>query len=266
MIDAPLIDDPDPIEVYLDGLLARLRGTAGDVRRALAESESHLRDAVDDAVARGVLPERAVAEALTNFGGTREVARAFNRRNQPRAARVLLPGLVLEAWAMVVLGLAAVAVSAPVMWLLTQLFGVRTVFGGGPGVHYDPASCAHFLAVQPSAHGCVQAALFESRDDGYVQRIAAAILALILYGGLLAVRRHRRPPVGAPVPALLPSTVGVTVFGGASVALIGYGVDRAVLGYGQGQWLVGGSIALIVAAFYLLRLWRQLTGTSAVPG
>ena len=38
------------IDRYLDQLLSELRGSATDVRRILAETEEHLRDAVRDGV------------------------------------------------------------------------------------------------------------------------------------------------------------------------------------------------------------------------
>ena len=41
----------DPIDTYLDRLLSHLRGSAGDVRRILAETEAHLRDAVSELMA-----------------------------------------------------------------------------------------------------------------------------------------------------------------------------------------------------------------------
>ena len=43
----------DLIEGYLDRLLGHLRGSAHDVRRILAETEEHLRDATAELVAAG---------------------------------------------------------------------------------------------------------------------------------------------------------------------------------------------------------------------
>ena len=58
----------DRIEGYLDQLLLELRGRATDVRRVLAETEEHLRDATADGIAAGLSPDDAEAQAIVRFG------------------------------------------------------------------------------------------------------------------------------------------------------------------------------------------------------
>ncbi len=53
MISGAHHENDDPIEAYLDDLLAALRGTARDIRRSIAECEAHLREGVERRVASG---------------------------------------------------------------------------------------------------------------------------------------------------------------------------------------------------------------------
>ena len=69
----------DPIDAYLDELLARLRGRAGDVRRTLVEAEAHLRDAVDEQVAAGTELAEASRVSIQRFGSVAQVAATANR-------------------------------------------------------------------------------------------------------------------------------------------------------------------------------------------
>ena len=80
----------DRIEGYLDQLLLELRGRATDVRRVLAETEEHLRDATADGVAAGLSPDEAEAEAIARFGSPRAIARRFAppRLRLPRLLRL----------------------------------------------------------------------------------------------------------------------------------------------------------------------------------
>ncbi len=63
------------IEAYLDLLLVELHGRARDVRRALADAETHLEDATAEGVAAGLSREEAERAAVERFGPPRTVAR-----------------------------------------------------------------------------------------------------------------------------------------------------------------------------------------------
>lgn len=262
--------DGDPIEDYLDSLLSRLRGTAGDVRRALAESEAHLRDAAEAAAVRGEDAETAAHTAIARFGSPPLVAASFNRQAVPCATRQVLASVAAAFVQLGTVGLLAVGVSGAGAWGLSRAFGDNAVFGGAPGTGQSASSCAHFLAVQPGAHTCARAALLEGRDDAIFQRLLAGILGLLLVAGWLAWRRLR-PSHGTrfPLPSWVTPSIGVTAFGAAALVLAGYGLDRARIGSGSGEWFAAAVPALLVAVGYALRARRaalDALGGGIVPG
>ena len=75
------------IERYLDDMFDRLGGLGPAGRRALAETEDHLRAAVADEVAKGVPEEQAEQEAVRRFGAPATVARQIRRANEGSAPR-----------------------------------------------------------------------------------------------------------------------------------------------------------------------------------
>lgn len=257
MNDAPA---PDLIDAYLDELQGRLRGTPGDIRRSVVECESHLRDRTAGFLTDGIEAETATRQAIAAFGPPETVAAELNRAHRPRAVRMLIAGLAGQAAHLVAVGLLAIGASGIVAWLLTELLGSRTVFADAPGTSYGAAACAHYLAVHPSARTCAQAALAEGRDDSLFQRAAAGVLGVLLIAGLWWWRRRasRRPLGEPPALSLAAALVGVAMFGAVGVVLTGYGVDRAVVNTGSGQWLSAGAVAIIVALGYASVGWRRL--------
>jgi hypothetical protein len=256
-------EDGDPIEVYLDELLASLRGTARDVRRSLAECEAHLRESVERRIEAGSSPQEAAAQALEAFGSVPDVATRFNRAHRPAAMRALAPSLMFQAWRMTAVGLIAIGVSGVIAWLTALVAGTSAVFADAPGTHYGTGACAHYLAVQPTAKTCAAAALLETRDDALSQRWAAGLLGVVLLAAAFWWQRRRAAgpqPMDLRIPAAL---ISLTAFGIAGIGLTGYGIDRAVINTGSGQWISAGSVALAVAVGYLLVLRRQIT---ALPG
>ncbi len=249
----------DPIEAYLDELLAALRGTARDVRRSLAECEAHLRESVDRRIASGSEPREAEAQALKAFGNVGEVAKRFNHAHRPQALRALAPGLAFQAWRLTAVGLIAIGISGVVAWLTAMAAGTSAVFADAPGTHYGASACAHYLAVQPTARNCAAAALLEGRDDALVQRWAAGVLGVVLLAASFWWQRRR---AAAPQPMnvrICAALIALTAFGIAGVGLTGYGVDRAVINTGSGQWLSAGGVAVAFAIGYLVILWRRIT-------
>ena len=262
MISGARHEDDDPIEAYLDDLLAALRGTARDIRRSVAECEAHLREGAERRVASGSTPQEAASQALEAFGSVSEVAGRFNRAHRPAALRALAPSVLFQAWRLTAVGLIAIGVSGIIAWLTAMAAGTSAVFADAPGTRYGAGACAHYLAVQPSAHSCAAAALLESRDDALLQRWAAGVLGLVLFAASIWwQRRHRREP-GAMDLRLPAALIGLTAFGAAGIGLTGYGIDRAVVATGSGQWISAGAIALAVAVGYLVILWRRVTALS----
>ena len=247
--------DGDPIESYLDELLGALRGTARDVRRTLAECEAHLRESVE----RGVAPEQAVA----SFGSIREVAASFNRAHRPASVRSVMSGLTFQVWRLSAIGLIAIGISGVIAWLTALLAGTSAVFGDAPGTHDSASACAHFLAVQPTAHTCGAAALLEARDDALVLRGAAGVLGLLLLAAWFWWKRRMAVEPRNSDLRIAAALIGLTAFGAAGLLLTGYGIDRAVINTGSGQWITSGAVALAVAMGYAVTLWRNVTSLPA---
>lgn len=245
----------DPVEAYLDDLLGALRGTARDVRRTLAECEAHLRESVD----RGITPEQAVA----SFGSVRDVAAGFNRVHRPATVRAVMSGLAFQIWRLSAVGLIAIGISGIIAWLAAMVAGTSAVFADAPGTHDSAAACAHFLAVQPAAHTCVAAALLEARDDALVQRWAAGVLGLALLAGWFWWKRRTAVDPRTSDLRAAAALIGLTAFGAAGLFLTGYGIDRAVINTGSGQWISSGAVALAVAMGYAVALWRNVTSLPA---
>ena len=148
----------DLIEGYLDRLLGHLRGSAHDVRRILAETEEHLRDATAELVAAGAGEEEAQRRAIERVGDPRAVARRFSARLAPVPSTAVAAELGTTAVLLGGVGLVAIGVSGLVAELLGRLFGPGFVAGDLPGVTYTPERCAEFLEYFPDAGGCEQAA------------------------------------------------------------------------------------------------------------
>lgn len=250
-------ENDDPVEVFLDDLLGNLRGTTRDVRRTLAECEAHLRESVERRVEAGTDPKVAAAQAVQAFGNAQEIATRFNRAHRPAAVRALLPAALLQTWRLTAVGLIAIGISGVIAWAVAAIAGTSAVFGDVPGTHYSASTCAHFLAVQPTAKTCTAAALLEGRDDALLQRWAMGVLGVLLLAAWLWFRRRTRPSgPDLRTPAAL---IGVVSFGAAGVFLTGYGIDRAVINTGSGQWISAGAVALAAALAYAVVLWRQIT-------
>jgi len=256
-----------PVEAYLEALLGELRGPAAHIRRMLAETEAHLREAADEGEAAGL--DRAAAEraAVDRFGPPAEVARAANNGATVRTLRWLAaPALVaaarLGAVALVAIGVTGLAVTA-----LRAVAGSRYVFAGAP----DPAAgCAHWLHVQPAARTCAQAYLMESADDTLALRGAAGLLGVVILAVLaVALRRYRGGL--RRLPSVLEPSVGAALFLAAGAAMLAFGISGATIAggalgtaSGAGQWLASGAVAVLAALAYAALLLRRLT--APVPG
>lgn len=253
------------IDAYLDALLSRLRGPAGRVRRILAESEAHLRDAADANAASGMDPVAAELAAVERFGSPDVVASAANRSFGAASTVQLAAAAAWLAARLTAVGLVAIGLSGLVATALAAAVGRSFVFGAPHGVHFPPSTCAHWLAVQPTAAACTRAGALENAHDALALRVAAGLLGLLVVAVLVVLRRVRRRPVDV-LPSGFGATVGATVFGCAAVVLFFLGLsDSAVsLMFGQGQWYVDSAISLLVAGMCATGLLRGLRSAAPV--
>lgn len=249
------MNDDDRISHYLDDLMSRLRGSPSSVRRIINETEAHLRDAVDDGVARGRSLSEAENEALANFGSAREIARASNNEARSGTFRVVLSDVTSSTWILSTAGLLAIGASGLLIRIAQSLFGIGAVFGPTTGTHFSDSSCRYWMSIHPAAQDCLRAYTVESSQDGMLARTAAGLMGLILLAiGMLLHRRGALSMRGGR--AWLISAVGFTSFAAAGVILTGFGVDQLVVGSDNGawQWLCEGCIALIAAACFGVKL------------
>ena len=260
MTGRPADDPGSPIEAYLDELLvASSHADPRQLRHLLAEAEAHLRDDSEAAIAAGMSPFEAEAQAVARFGSATELARADRSRQAtplPVIARqTLLTGLLLGG-----VGAVAVGVSGLLAEILRLIGGARFLVGV-PSVL--PASdCARWLKLTPGARSCASAAVADWANETVAYRIALGVLGVLalLTFRLLVRRRGRRTLAPA-----ISDTIAVTLFAAAGVCTLGLGVDAVLVssGRGAGQWLSAAPVALAGAAFYGTRLVRRLGQSAA---
>jgi len=251
----------DLIEGYLDRLLGHLRGSAHDVRRILAETEEHLRDATAELVAAGAGEEEAQRRAIERFGDPRAVARRFSARLAPVPPAAVAGELAGTAVLLGGVGLVAIGVSGLVAELLGRLFGPGFVAGDLPGVTYTSERCAEFLEYFPDAGGCARAAVLQHWGEVVEYRVAAGVLGLLVLGAFLLWRRPARPPQYLGVlPDGFAATVATSLYGLAATVLAVESLDTLLVagGAGTGQWLSGAVVALAMAVAYGSSLYRTV--------
>src|SRR5438552_3054963 len=108
----------DPVERYLDELLPLLPGHPGDVRRALAEVEDHLRESKSQAMAQGADEQSASMQAVERFGTPAEVARKFRSARPALDARTVR-AVVRSLWLLGAIGFISIGFSG----LIAAAFG-----------------------------------------------------------------------------------------------------------------------------------------------
>jgi hypothetical protein len=97
-------------------------------------------------------------------------------------------------------------------------------------------------------------------------RLAAGLLgALCVLAYVILRRRAARFDRWSALPATVSDTVAVTLFGVAGLWTLGLGVDAIAVssGDGSGQWLSAAPVALVAAAVFGVRLWRNVRVSTA---
>jgi hypothetical protein len=257
---------PDRVGSYLDELAGRLHGSPHHARRVLVEAEAHLADAIEANLRAGMDPDAAEAAALSVFGTAAEVASAVNTAGWPRARRSALRDaarllLRLTAAGMIVIGLAGGAARG-----LAALTSTGTVFGLPAGARPSAASCAHWLAVQPTAHSCQQAGTLEASSDLTMVMGAVGVLGVLLLA--LVVLTDRRFPVPRVLPSVLGPAIGASAFGAAAVGLAVLAANDTVLfaAWGSGLWATDAAVSLLAALACGWLLLRAVSRTYAMAG
>ena len=253
--------DQDAIEGYLDEVADRLGGSAGRLRRVLAEFEAHLRDAVDAHRAAGMAAAEAQSAALREFGSAIEVADAVNRASSADARIPLLRAAVESLARLSATGLVALGVAAGVARVVVALTSTQAIFGLPSAARVPAAACAHWLAVQPAAASCQRAGTLEASSDLTAALALAGIAGLLLWVMVLLLDRIAPPPAEVLPPVLAPA-IGMAGFGAAAVGLAVLALNDAVvfMVWGAGLWWTLAACSLAVATASGGLLARALSG------
>jgi hypothetical protein len=257
-----------PVEAYLDRLHVELSTIEPrQARHMMAEAEAHLRDAVADAMARGLDEPEAEAEAVRRFGDAAGVARAERRRPRLPVA-VAVRALVSSGLLLGGLGAVAVGLSGAVAAAVEAAAGQQFLVDSGPGNSFDPGMCATWLAGDPHARSCHLAAIADWSAETVVYRLALGALGLLALAGFAILRRRwRRTGRWAILPATVLDASAAATFAvaGAAVVLSGLNAAIAAHGHGVGQWLSAAIVAVPAAAVAGVRLLRDLQAPSDLP-
>jgi hypothetical protein len=247
-----------PVEEYLDELVSSLSvRRPRQLRHLLAETEAHLRDDADDLVSQGHPVERAEALAVARFGPARDLVKSDdNRLPLPVSAvfrQTVSTGLLLAG-----IGALAVGLSGIIAAVVRAVAGSRALVDVVPGQVFAPAAadCARWLANDPGAGSCRNAAVADWADETVFYRIAIGLLGVVC---LLAYSWLRRRGWSV-LPSAVSNTVALTLFAAAGVSTLAMGTDAIVVsaGNGSGQWLSAAAVALVAAAVFGWRVLRDL--------
>ena len=257
----------DPIDDYLDALLFRLLDDpsrnyddAAAIRRAVAESEDHLRETQRVAMAGGTGDVAAAQLAVERFGSVDDVAGRFRRSGTGRSD-LTLGSVARTLWLMTGIGFVAIGISGVVAEVFGEVWGQAFVAADLPGVTYTPARCAQYAQLAPGHATCEQAATAHHFGEVVQYRVAAGVLGLLI---LLAYRvwvhlTRRRGRSTALVPATLLETAGAALFGVAAAALllISVGQEASGMSAGSGAYLSAGLVSLLMTGTFALLLVRS---------
>jgi hypothetical protein len=258
----PADDSPDsPVEAYLDELVVGLpRSHPRDLRRMLAEAEAHLRDDVDAGLAAGLTQREAEVTAVQRLGPPRLLVEGEQRRLRPSlgvlARQFATTGLLLGG-----IGGVAIGVSGVLAWLVRLAAGARVLVDVEPGRVLSAADCARWLAADPGAHSCRDAAVADWVYEVVGYRLILGVLGMVALA-VFVLLRHRwvRQDRWSLLPPEVSDTVAAVSFGLAGAWTLGLGINALVIasGHGSGQWFSAAAVALLVAAYFAVRLLRDL--------
>ena len=249
-----------PIERYLDDLQTRLWLPPSDIRRVVAETEDHLREAVGRHVSAGLAVEDAERRAITDFGTPRAVAARFAAEVGRTAPPSLLIELLVAAMMLGSIGLVAIGLSGLVAEAMGRAFGPLFVAADGIGVTYTPERCADFIRLVPGAADCASAAIEHHYGEIVESRLTAGVLGLLGAGMAFLLRRSYRSRAGVGLlPVGLEAGVGMAAFGGATALCLGLGLMESVFYVpGAGGLLSGGVVSLVALLVYTRLFARDL--------
>lgn len=262
----PGAPEDSPIEQYLDeltGLLAA--GRPRDLRYLLAETEAHLHDTADSAVANGMSVSDAERLAVVRLGPAADLARAELRRQRP-TLRLLTYRTAVSAILLASIGSIAIGVSGAIAAIIRAVGGADAVAAPSASA-LSSANCARWLANDPGATNCRAAATADWAAETIFYRIALGLAGAALLVGFALLRRRSRIRPDAALPRIVVDTIGATAFGVATAWTLVLGIDALMVssGHGWGQWLSASPVALVGASIFAVRAVHDLRAPDAQP-
>jgi len=257
-----------PIEAFLDELVVGMSTRRPRrLRHLVQETEAHLRDDADRAAAAGLSQYQAESEAVTRFGSAADLVQQEDRlRVTPRAVlarQFVSTGLLLGG-----IGAVAIGVSGVIAAVIGRIAGAAKVVDVRPGQVLSAADCARWLAGDPGAVSCHDAAVADWVDEVVGYRLLLGMFGVAALVALLLLRR-RWLPRGRWVmlPAMAGDTIAVTFFAIGGLWALLLGVDAVVVnsGNGSGQWFSAAPVALAALAVFSVRLIHDLRVPGAEP-
>ena len=255
----------DRVEDYLDRLFDLLAGAGRAGRRALAEAQGHLEEAVEANKAAGMSQEDAERDAISRFGSAEQIARAH------LSVRALAPAaafgrIIAAAWLMA--GVAGLA------FVLMGLIDAAMARALGPGfvshdtqdAIYSPSYC-HSLGVPSADQAACRAASVAQHAREMIDRpLLAGAFGLFALGLFVLARRAPALRAVTTLPnAAMVSTAGAVAFCGGGGFVLLYALfglltgDRAEVG----QHLAEGAAAILAGLVFLPSAWRAVRGATA---
>ncbi|MEP7046308.1 MAG: permease prefix domain 1-containing protein [Ilumatobacteraceae bacterium] len=246
-----------PIDRYLDHLFARLRHSPpADARSMLDEADAHLHDTAARLLAEGMNPLEAEHAAVERFGAADLIAGDELRRSTGLARQV-----TLTVWALGAIGAIAVGVSGVLAGAMRIVGASQQFLAPGATDNLSATDCLRWLALDPRAGSCAQAAVADWATETVVYRMAIGILGVAAYACLRVARR--RSTMRDMLPRIVPDTVALVAFGAGGCWCAAMTVDALAAGaHGAGAWLSAAIVALPIAAAAAVRLSHDLRLTT----
>jgi hypothetical protein len=251
----------DPIEAYLDRLLAALSGPAREVRRALAEAELHLYESAAELEASGLSDEDARAEAVRRMGPA-EVA-----VGSARVRVILTPALRRRAALSLLLiggvGGVAIGVAGAFGLIVRAVWGPTAIATAFPAGSYSAADCQRWMAARPDARNCLSVMYELHASRSLDETLACGLIGALALALYIPLRRPWTLPGRIGDLFDLDMLVGAATAAVAAVILLLRGIDTALVTHDDG---VGRPFCLAAAstlAFLYLALRARRHGVTA---
>ena len=243
----------DQIELYLDQVIAEMRGRVPRSYRVVAEIEAHLRDTEADLVAGGLDPHHAQQEAIARFGPPKRVVAGYVESPLP-----LLRELVRVAWMLVGVGLVLVGASGLVTAGMHATFGAEFVAGTAAHHSLSDEQCRAVAPDHVAGETCARSAAVHASTRVIWVRILIGIAGLAITEANVLGRASRTRATRLPGEVLHAlSTAGL-----AALAVVAGVLASNRIGFhdavGAGQWVSLSLVFVVGAAIAGRRLWSVM--------